>query len=87
MSIEKQLKDHWNEVRSGIINLWGQLNEEELDNVKGDINEIISMVQERSRETKREIYKKLTLLMKSFENDTDRKIDPDVSSYHRSPNE
>lgn len=82
---EEQFHGKWNEIKGGIKNLWGRLTDDELEQVKGNITEVSGIVEEKYGETKEEIKMKLDHLMESFDNDTDKEISPDVSSYQRSP--
>ena len=82
---QEQFEGKWKEIKGGIRNLWGRITDDELEQIKGDLTEISGLVQERYGETKEEIKMKLDHLMESFDNDTDKNISPDVSSYQRSP--
>ena len=81
----RQFEFKWKEIKGGVRNLWGKITDEELEAVKGNIYEVIGLVEEKYGETKEEIKVKLDHLMESFDNDTDKNISPDVSSYQRSP--
>jgi uncharacterized protein YjbJ (UPF0337 family) len=85
MLTEQQFLEKWSEIKGALLNLWGRLSDEELEAVKGNIFEISDLVQTKYGESKHEIRLKLNQLIDSFDNDTDKNIDPDVSSYHRSP--
>lgn len=82
---QEQFEGKWKEIKGGIRNLWGKLTDDELERVKGNITEVSGLVERRYGETKEEIKAKLDRLMDSFDNDTDKNISPDVSSYQRSP--
>lgn len=82
---QQQYEEKWTEIRGGIKNLWGRLTDEEIDRAKGNLSEIPTMVEEKYNESKEEIEKKFKKLVDSFDNDTDKNISPDVSSYQRSP--
>ncbi len=82
---EQQFERNWPEIKGGIRNLWGKISDQELESVKGDLAEVTGLVEEKYGETKDEIKLKLKNLMDSFDNDTDKNISPDVSSYGRSP--
>lgn len=85
MLTEEQFSNKWGEIKGALRNLWGRLSEEELENVKGNIYEITPVVEAKYGESKNEIKHKLNQLVESFDNETDKGIDPDISSYHRSP--
>lgn len=82
---EQQFEAKWKEIKGGIRNLWGQLTEDELDQMKGNLHEIVDVVQDRYGDTREEIQQKFNQLMDSFDNDTDKNISPDEASYMRKP--
>lgn len=82
---EDQIQGKWKEIKGGIRNLWGKLTDDEIEQYKGKLTDVAGLVQSRYGETKEEIKTKLNSLMESFDNDTDKNISPDVSSYQRSP--
>lgn len=81
----QQFEGKWNEIKGGVRNLWGNITDDELEQVKGNIYEVTSIVERKYGETKSEIKAKLDQLMNSFDNDTDKGITPDVSSFERAP--
>lgn len=82
---QEQINWKWDEIKSGIRNLWGRVSNDELELVKENVFEIIFSVEEKYGETKEEIIAKLNKLFASFDNDTDKNITPDISSFGRSP--
>ncbi len=76
---------NWKEFKGGVRNLWGEISEEELDKTRGNISQIKELVQAKYQETPEEIQEKMERLLDSFDNDTDKFLSPDVSSYQRSP--
>lgn len=82
---QQQFEGKWTEIKGGIRNLWGKITDDELEQFKGNITEVTGLVEEKYGETKEEIRQKLDRLMESFDNETDKNISPDVSSYERSP--
>lgn len=85
MLTKQQYETKWGEIKGGVRNLWGQISDEELETAKGNLYEITGLIEERYNESKEDIRSKLQKLVDSFDNDTDKDIDPDVSSYRRSP--
>ena len=85
MLTQDQFNKKWEEIKGGLINLWGVLSEEEMESAKLNLFELTDIIQENYGESKMEINQKIHRLLDSFDNDTDKLIDPDVSSYHRSP--
>jgi uncharacterized protein YjbJ (UPF0337 family) len=85
MLTERQFELNWGEIKGGLRNLWGALTDEELEEVRGNLYEVSSIVEGRYGESKTEIRHKIDQLLASFDNETDAGLDPDVSSYHRGP--
>lgn len=85
MLTEQQFNNKWNEIKGGIRNLWGRITDEELEALKNNLSGVTHLVQERYGETKKETKSKFDQLMDSFDNDTDKNIDLDRTSYRRSP--
>lgn len=85
MLTKKDFENNWPEIKGGLKNLWGRLTEEEMEAMKKNIFELTDLIQSKYGESKEEINEKIQRLLTSFDNDTDKGIDPDVSSYHRSP--
>lgn len=85
MLTHQQYESNWKEIKGGIRNLWGHLSDQEIESAKGNLTELTGVIEERYHESKDEIKNKLDKLMDSFDNDTDKNLDPDVSSYQRSP--
>lgn len=86
MLTEQQFNAKWSEIKNGLRNLWGNLSEQEIEEAKGNVYEVIGNVERKYSETRDEIKKKIDRLMDSFDNDTDKRITPDVDSYQRAPN-
>ncbi len=82
---QEQFNGKWTEIKGGLRNLWGKLTDDELEQFKGNITEVTGLVERKYGETKEEIKSKLDRLMDSFDNETDKNISPDVSSFERSP--
>lgn len=85
MLSDEQFDHKWEEIKGALRNLWRDLTDDEIDNVRNNIYEIGQIVEERYGEPKRDIKIKIDRLLESFNNDTDKNLDPDVTSYHRRP--
>lgn len=85
MLTENDVNKNWYAIKGGLRNLWGRLTDEEMEAVRKNIFEISAAIEEKYGETKTEIHQKIQRLLDSFDNATDKQIDPDVSSYHRAP--
>jgi uncharacterized protein YjbJ (UPF0337 family) len=87
MLTAKQVEGNWKQIKSGIRNLWRDVTEEDLDELKGNLNGVIQLVQEKYLESAESIHEKLDQLMDSFDNEQDRNMirNDHVTSYMRNP--
>lgn len=81
----EQIQTLWPQIKLGLRNVWGMLSDQELEQTHGDFSAIASLVQGKYSEDREGIKEKLENLLSSFDNDTDKGLDPDKSSYQRSP--
>ena len=84
---QDQINGKWTEIKGGVRNLWGKITDDELERVKGNLQSVSGIVQEKYGETKESISRKLDTLMDSFDNETDKslKINDGESSFERNP--
>lgn len=84
---QEQIKGKWDEIKGGVRNLWGKVTDDDLEKIKGNIQSVSGIVQEKYGEAKESIDKKLNDLMHSFDNETDKslKLNDGESSYERNP--
>ncbi len=84
---QKQINHKWAEVKAGVRNLWGEITDEELDEIHGNISLIPNLVRKKYLQTNEEIDRNLKLLLDSFDNETDKcdLLSSGISSYQRSP--
>jgi uncharacterized protein YjbJ (UPF0337 family) len=84
---QEQIKGKWDEIKGGVKNLWGKVTDDDLEKIKGNIQSVSGIVEEKYGESKESIAKKLDNLMDSFDNDTDKslKLNDGESSYERNP--
>ncbi len=84
---DEELKNKWQEFKSGIQNIWGPLDNEDLERTRGNTKQIINLIHDRYGETKSGIKKKLKKFIASFEKFSDSyRNEKGISSYHRRPN-
>jgi uncharacterized protein YjbJ (UPF0337 family) len=81
----EQYQNLWPQIKLGLRNMWGVLDEDELEQTHGDLSSVASIVQDKTGEDRGQIKDKLDQLLSSFDNETDKGFDPDRSGYHRSP--
>lgn len=82
---DHQIEAKWTEIKGGVRNLWGKITEEDLESIHGNLRAISTIVEEKYGESKDTIKNKLEKLMNSFDNDTDKGVTPDESSFERNP--
>lgn len=77
----------WTEIKAGVKNIWGDVDENDLEETKGNMQSVAVIIKKKYDEPNDSINKKLDQLMDSFDNETDKsfKVKDGVSSYHRSP--
>lgn len=84
---QEQILGKWDEIKGGVRNLWGEITNDELERVKGNIQAIKGIVEQKYGETEESIKFKMDRLMDSFDNDTDKslKLNDGEASYKRNP--
>jgi uncharacterized protein YjbJ (UPF0337 family) len=55
MITRQELEGNWNQVKGRIQTRWGNLTDDELQRVRGDANELVGVIQQRTGETRRSI--------------------------------
>lgn len=80
-----QFRTLWPEIKDGLRIVWEFLDDETLEQTNGDLSAVASLIQEKTGEDRAQIKEKLDQVIASFDNKSDKGIDPDVSSYQRSP--
>lgn len=85
MLTQDQILGKWKEFKGGVRNLWGEISEEELDRTQGNISQVKGLVSQKYDEGQEVIQEKMDRLLNSFDNDTDKFLSPDSSSYQRNP--
>ena len=51
------LENHWQEIMAKLHEKWGSLNEQDLRNVRGDIQQLVRTIQQKTGETREAIQK------------------------------
>ncbi len=82
---QDQIRTLWPQIKDGLRNVWEFLDDEKLSHTDGDLSAVASMVQEKTGEDRHQIKEKLDQILASFDNETDKGTNPDVTSYNRSP--
>lgn len=59
MITEDQVTAHWEYVKGRLREEWGELTDDDIERSKGDLQQLVATIQERTHETKREIEDKL----------------------------
>lgn len=55
MVTKQELEGKWNEVKGRLQDRWGQLNDDELQRVRGNANELVGVIQQKTGESRNEI--------------------------------
>jgi uncharacterized protein YjbJ (UPF0337 family) len=68
MITRQELEGQWNEVKGKIQKRWGGLTDDELQRAKGNANELVGVIQQRTGETRRAVEEFLSEAVRSGEN-------------------
>jgi uncharacterized protein YjbJ (UPF0337 family) len=60
MVTRQELEGQWNQVKGKLQERWGSLTDDELQRVRGNANELVGVIQQRTGETRRAIEDFLT---------------------------
>lgn len=82
---QEQYRILWPQIKGAIRNMWGSLSLDEVDRTDGDLSAVASLVQDKTGEDRSQIKEKIEQILASFDNETDKGIDPDRASYGRRP--
>src|SRR5215470_2544756 len=55
MITRQELEGQWNQVKGKIQSRWGDLTDDELQRAKGNANELVGVIQQRTGETRRAV--------------------------------
>jgi uncharacterized protein YjbJ (UPF0337 family) len=55
MITRQELEGQWNQVKGRVKERWGELTENDLQQVKGDADQLVGVIQQRTGETRRQI--------------------------------
>lgn len=67
MVTRQELEGQWNQVKGKIQKQWGELTEDELQRAKGNANELVGVIQQRTGATRKSIEEFLTEAVKGGE--------------------
>ncbi len=83
---QDQFSRKWSEIKGAIRNVWGDIEEEELEESQGHLWSIYKIIKKHTMESEESIQDKLQTLLNSFDNDTDKKGSLlDSASFQRKP--
>lgn len=83
---ENIIKGKWLEIKGEVLKAWGRLNNDELDKTKGDINQIVGLIQQKYGDTQDKYNKKLNELIEHIVSNKDKIVDDVKKSVHPKPN-
>lgn len=87
MTNSEQLKGSWNQVKGRLLERWGQLTDDDLQQFRGSTHDLIGAVQKRTGETRSEIERFLNDAISEGQSlkqravDTTQRYAKDVSQY------
>lgn len=55
MITRQELEGQWNQVKGRLLERWGELNENELQQSRGSADQLVGVIQQKTGETRREI--------------------------------
>lgn len=58
-STKEQIEGNWNQIKGRVKQAWGDLTDDDLERVEGEVDELVGIIQERTGEERREIEKRL----------------------------
>lgn len=60
----KQMEERWEQTKAQIRMIWGSvLNEQELQQVRGNLNALVSLIREKTGEPREEILQKMEAIL------------------------
>lgn len=65
-------KGKWQDIKGEIRNAWGKITDDELESVKGNLNSIAGLIQQRYGEAKDVVSEKLNRIMGQADNEADK---------------
>lgn len=82
---KNKIEGNWNQFKGGIQTLWGKITDDDLEQVNGNLTKLYGIIQEKYGDSIDEVEKKLSQLSDSYDNPTDKGIQPDETSFERNP--
>lgn len=61
-STKDQISGNWNQMKGRIKQAWGDLTDDDLQHVEGEVDELVGVIQERTGEDREKIEKRLEKL-------------------------
>ncbi|HAZ12844.1 MAG: hypothetical protein A2X86_21770 [Bdellovibrionales bacterium GWA2_49_15] len=71
---EDTIKGKWREIKGEVQKAWGKLTDDDLDKTKGDAKAISGLIQQKYGKTKEGYDKKLTGILKRFEDQKEKAV-------------
>ena len=67
---QQTLSGQWRQVRGKLQEKWGELTDDELDHVEGNVDQLIGLIQQKTGETREKIEHYLDQLCESCEGES-----------------
>ena len=55
MSTQEKMMGNWNQLKGKVKQRWGQLTDDELNEVEGNIDQLVGLVQQKTGEARQQI--------------------------------
>jgi len=62
MSTQEKVIGNWNQLKGKVKQRWGQLTDDELQEVEGNIDQLVGLVQQKTGETRQQVERVITKL-------------------------
>ena len=72
MVSQQVLEGHWDELKGQIQDTWGSVTEDDLQELKGDFNQVIGVIKRKTGQTRENIERQLNDLLKECSTMTER---------------
>ena len=60
---KERMESNWDRVRMQILSVWGELDEKDMKKARGDLNQMVSLIQETTGEDRALIMQKMATLI------------------------
>lgn len=66
MIAQEQLSGHWNQIKGKIREQWGQITEDDLQRARGEVDQLVGLIQEKTGEGRAQIEQALERMSEEY---------------------